>query len=226
MGNAKDKDALISAADLRRRAEKLLKTREPDSIFCQGDAESLRLLHELQVHQIELEMQNAELLQARGEVESMLEKYTDLYDFAPVAYFTLDHVGAILAANLTAASFLGIERSRLLGRRFSLFVVNEHRQLFSEFLGKVLANQGMKSCEVMLTTGRKLPFYVQVEANGECFCNGQLSFHFRGHSIPKSECTSGSIRHKNSSIKTKGRWNHDGRAWVQLLTFCWFNLFS
>ena len=147
MENFKDRKGLASAVDLRRRAEKLLKTREPDPVSYQGDAEVLRIVHELQVHQIELEMQNAELLQARDEIESALEKYTDLYDFAPIAYFTLDQVGSIRAANLTAASFLGIERSQLLGGRFSQFVVVEHRQLFAEFLGKVFASQiGRASC--------------------------------------------------------------------------------
>jgi hypothetical protein len=164
MGNAKDKKGLTSAGDLRRRAEKLLKTREPDPISYQGDAEVLRLLHELQVHQIELEMQNTELLQARDEIEIALEKYTDLYDFAPVAYFTLDHVGSIRAANLTGASFLGIERSKLLGSGFSQFVVNEHRQLFAEYLRKVFASQGKESCEVKLTTKRNPPPCVLIEA--------------------------------------------------------------
>lgn len=164
MGNSKDKKALATAADLRRRAEKLLKTSGADSGFYQGDANELRFLHELQIHQIELEMQNAELLQARDEIESALEKYTDLYDFAPVAYFTLDQVGLIRAANLTAASFLGIERSLLLGGRFSQFVVNEHRQLFAEFLRKVFASQGKESCEVILTTGSNPPPCVLIEA--------------------------------------------------------------
>lgn len=165
MGNAKDdKDTLASAVDLRSRAEKLLKTKVPDAGFSLVEGEALRLLHELQVHQIELELQNAELIQARDEMESALEKYTDLYDFAPVAYFTLDHGGNIRAANLTAASLIRIERTLLLGARFSLFVVNEHRQLFSEFLEKVFVSLRKESCEVMLTTKGESPLYVQIEA--------------------------------------------------------------
>ena len=144
----------------------------PDGILFLGSAESIGtstdlfspLLHELQVHQIELELQNAELTQARDEMESALEKYTDLYDFAPVTYFTLDHVGNIRAANLTAATLFRIERSLLLGARFSLFVVNEHRQLFSEFLEKVFVSLSKESCEVMLTTKGESPLYAQIEA--------------------------------------------------------------
>jgi PAS domain-containing protein len=136
----------------------------PDAGFSLVDGEALRLLHELQVHQIELELQNAELIQARDEMESALEKYTDLYDFAPVAYFTLDHVGIIRAANLTAATLFRIERSPLLGARLSLFVVNEHRQLFAEFLEKVFVSLRKESCEVMLTAKGESPLYVQIEA--------------------------------------------------------------
>jgi len=164
MGNAKDGRAVTSAADLRRKAEELQAAKATETGFVQVEGEALRLLHELQVHQIELELQNAELIQARDELESTLEKYTDLYDFAPVAYFSLDHIGVIRAANLTAATFLGIERSQLLGGRFSLFVVNEHRHLFSAFLQRVFASQGKESCEVMLTLERAPSSYVQIEA--------------------------------------------------------------
>ncbi len=169
MGNTKN--ALASASDLRRRAEELLEMRAPDSVISQGEVEVLRLLHELQVHQIELEMQNAELLQARDEMEIVLEKYTDLYEFAPVAYFTLDHTGAIRAANFTAASLLGIERPRLLGRHFRQFVIKEQRQQFVEFFGEIFASQSKKSYEVMLTTESKSPLYVHLE--GVVFGAGQ-----------------------------------------------------
>ena len=81
-----------------------------------------RLLHELEVHQIELELQNAELQRARDELDATLENYTDLYDFAPVGYFSIDESGTILEANLTGATLLGVERSRLTQRRLPLFV--------------------------------------------------------------------------------------------------------
>ena len=67
-------------------------------------------------------MQNEELKQARGELEKQLEKYSDLYNFAPVGYFTLDRAGTILEANLTGARLLGVERSRLVGRRLDSFL--------------------------------------------------------------------------------------------------------
>lgn len=70
-----------------------------------------RLVHELEVHQVELEMQNEELQQAHSELELYLGQYTDLYDFAPVGYFTLDHGRYILQVNLSGSRMLGVERS-------------------------------------------------------------------------------------------------------------------
>ncbi len=158
------KKSMPAAATLRRRAEKHLKAPAPERGFPQEEDETQRLLHELQVHQLELEMQNAELSQARDEVETVLSNYTDLYDFAPVGYVTLDFAGVVRAANLTAAGLLGMERSRLAGRNFGLFVAPEARHIFATFLGKVFIRPDKESCEVPLTTAGKSRLYVQIEA--------------------------------------------------------------
>src|SRR5580704_7250259 len=96
---------------LRRRAEDRLRERPRNqrstAAVPKSNADTKRLLHELQVHQIELEMQNAELRQARDELELALDNYTDLYDFAPSGYFTFAPTGAILQANLTGATLVG-----------------------------------------------------------------------------------------------------------------------
>jgi len=160
----KEKNQSIEAAELRRRAEVQLKAKTRDAGFPRTDDATQRLLHELQVHQIELEMQNAELRQARDEAETTMEKYADLYDFAPVAYFTLDREGIILAANLTGASLLGIEHSRLLGRRFAQFVAATDRPALTAFLGKFCTSQAKEMCEVTLLNGGNSPLFVQIEA--------------------------------------------------------------
>jgi len=98
----------MDTVELRRVAEEQL--REKPAADRRMVEDPLRLLHELQVHQIELEMQNEELRQARSEVETALEKYADLYDFAPVGYVSLDPVGTIRSANLTGAGLLNVER--------------------------------------------------------------------------------------------------------------------
>jgi len=165
MSADKDKSRDSAADELRRRAEEIIGEAEPsDAQRHRRNDETLKLFHELQVHQIELEMQNAELRQVRDEVESALAKYTDLYDFAPVGYLTLNRNGVVLAANLTAAGLLGIERSRLTGRHFELFVAAEARQNFAEFLGTVFLCKSRQSCEVTISAEGNLPFFVQIEA--------------------------------------------------------------
>jgi len=124
-----------------------------------------RLLHELEVHQVELEMQNAELLQAREELERLLEQYTELYDFAPVGYFTVNSQGIIRASNLAGATLLGVERSRLIDRSFLPFVAPQDRPNFSSFLGRVIAGMGKEELEVRLAPlGGDAPIFVKIEA--------------------------------------------------------------
>jgi PAS domain S-box-containing protein len=109
-----------------------------------------RLLHELQVHQVELEMQNAELHEARDRMELLVEKFTDLYDFAPVGYFSLDESGRIMEVNLTGAALLGVERSRLINRPLQRFVAPTSQPGFMTFLQRVFAETGKQVCEAAL----------------------------------------------------------------------------
>jgi PAS domain S-box-containing protein len=145
---------LPAAADLRRRAEARLRAglrlppAEPGGSRSVADAR--RLVHELQVHQVELEMQNAELQTARDRLEVLLEKFTDLYDFAPVGYFSLDEQGRILEVNLTGATLLGVERSRLLGERFPRFSSPASRPVVRTFLERVFTGGSKQVCEATL----------------------------------------------------------------------------
>jgi PAS domain S-box-containing protein len=134
-------------AELRRRAEARLSELQSNK---QSGAGAQRLLHELDVHRIELEMQNAELQKTRDELEVALEKYTDLYDFAPVGYFSIDESGAILEANLKSAALLGIERSRLVKRSALLFMSPTSRPVFLTFLKEAFADPKDQSCEALL----------------------------------------------------------------------------
>ena len=93
-----------------------------------------RLVHELQVHQIELEMQNAALREAQTELETSRDRYADLFDFAPVGYVTVDEAGAVCAINLTACTMLGVERGRVLGRRLAAHVHAAAKDRFVEYL--------------------------------------------------------------------------------------------
>lgn len=111
----------MTKAELIRRIRELERP-APAASKAPGDG---HLLHQLQVHQVELEAQNQELRVARSSLEFSHDRYADLYDFAPVGYVTLDDQGVILELNLTAAKMFGRERTRMVGRPFHLHVVRD-----------------------------------------------------------------------------------------------------
>ena len=135
--------------DLRGRAEKLLTAGETNLRQMHPD-DVLQLVHELQVHQIELEMQNEELRQAQETIAESRDRYADLYDFAPVGYFTLDPQGLILEVNLTGARLLGAPRDSLLQKPFILFVGPGDRKAFQAHLRHLPADGALQSCELEL----------------------------------------------------------------------------
>jgi PAS domain S-box-containing protein len=140
-------EPLVPAA-LRQRAEALLRARQVGTPLSLAAGE--RLLHELQVHQIELELQNEELVARRGELEASLARYTDLYDFAPVGYATLAAGGTLIQANLAGAQLLGSARERLAGKRLAMFVVEHDRRAFREWLAQVFAGSEPLPCQLRL----------------------------------------------------------------------------
>jgi len=145
---------------LRSRAEKLVA--KPGRAIADIDAQ--RLLHELEVHQIELEMQNTELRQARDESEALLDKYTELYDFAPVGYFTLGADGNIRLANLTGSTMVGIGRSNLIGRSFAMLLAQVQRSGFKAFLKQVFEAENKQSGEFDLADENLPTRTVTIEA--------------------------------------------------------------
>ena len=116
MGKMKNK-----TSPLRKRAEEFLK-KYPDAIKEITSVDVKKLVEDLHIHQIELEIQNEELRMAQLELEDSRDKYSDLYDFSPVGYVTISEKGSILQANLSCAAMLGVERSSLIGKPFSRFV--------------------------------------------------------------------------------------------------------
>lgn len=138
-----------SKQELRRRAEaKAGEARgtAPEAIRQDPTA----LLHELQVHQIELEMQNEELRHSQAEAQGLYQRFQDLYDFAPICYLTLDRRGKVLEANLAAASYLGVERGILRSSNFKTYLRRHSLNQFQEFMELVLATGTRQCCEVKL----------------------------------------------------------------------------
>jgi PAS domain S-box-containing protein len=116
----------------------------------------------LQVYQIELEMQNEELQHARAAAHEALEKYRDLFDFAPIGYFLWDHEGRILKSNLAGAALLGMNRGAVIQKRFGQFVAPENRPTFADFCKWVLRSDTKQTCEIKLLSDGQ-PVYVLVE---------------------------------------------------------------
>jgi len=118
----------------------------------QQNTELRRVQEELEGQQIELEMQNEDLIRVQSELEISRNTYTELYDFAPVGYFTFDAHGCIQNVNLNGALLLGIERQLLVNKHFSAFIADaDDSENFSQHLETVLRNQEMQRCEISLT---------------------------------------------------------------------------
>ncbi len=122
-----------------------------------------RLCHELEVHQVELELQNEALQEMHRDLQISEEKYRDLYDFAPIGYFTLDLKGEILETNFAGASLLGRERARLIGARLQFFLEREHIQPFNEFLARTRNADTKTACDVRLKRAEGEPAWVLLE---------------------------------------------------------------
>ena len=149
--------------ELRRRAEELLNKKEIEDIQNMTGTDAFTWVHELQVHQTELEMQNEELKRARQELEESRNKYLDLYEFSPIGYFTLDKQGAILEVNLSGAALLGVERDSLVMRRFQLFVEMDLWSEFNSFCNRVFESDTKQTCELRLVKNDASLLYAYLE---------------------------------------------------------------
>jgi|WetSurMetagenome_2_1015567.scaffolds.fasta_scaffold01492_8 two-component system, NtrC family, sensor kinase len=146
----KDKPNSPDFSELRRQAEERFAARQRETGQPPGYIE--KLLHELQVHQIELELQNEELRHTQVQLQESLMEFTDLYDFAPVGYLTLNEEGLILKANLAGAALLGVERSNLMNRPLRTFIANESRAGFDDFRKTIFKTLTKQTHEVKLMT--------------------------------------------------------------------------
>ena len=126
--------------------------------------ETQRLVHELRVHQIELEMQNQELRRAQGELEASRDRFVDLYDLAPVGYLTTSETGLILEANLTAATMLRAERGSLLKQPLSRFIIQEDQHVYYDHRQQLFETQTLQVYEMRMVRADGTWFHAHVEA--------------------------------------------------------------
>ena len=147
---------------LRRRAEESLSkdfAEQPEF----SDVDTQKPIHELRVHQVELEMQNEELRQAQSELAQSRDRYLELYDFAPIGYFTLDKKGLIKEVNLAGAELVGLERAHLIQKQFSRFIAPGSQDAFYFHRKRVLASEDRQVCELVLVNKNGAQFHAQLQ---------------------------------------------------------------
>jgi PAS domain S-box-containing protein len=149
-------------ATLRQQAEDILRG-QPANLADLSTADIQALIHNLQVHQIELELQNEELRRAQLDLQAARDRYADLYNFAPVGYFTLDVNGAIVEANLTGATLLNVARSSLIGTPLAHFVAPEDRDKYAVYRVQLGQSQEPQTVEIRLVRQVDAPFYARLE---------------------------------------------------------------
>lgn len=154
----KDKN-IWEATSFRERAEQQLIKKHHEIMSTSPEGDTLKLLHELEVHQIELEMQNLELRLAVDKATTAMA----LYDFAPAGYFALDSEGKIGQLNLSGAKLLGQERSYVENSNFTKYVTNDTLLVFHDFLLKVFESDSKQSCEVRLKIEGNPSIFVRLE---------------------------------------------------------------
>ena len=146
----RNQDKPVNEATLLRLiAEEELKNDKP--VFSDLDElDNRKLIHELQVHQIELEMQNEELKAAHAKAYEAIEKYIELYDYAPSGYLSLTKEGVIIELNFSAANMLGRNRNNLKGTRFGLHISHDSLSTFNKLLDRSFKLNEKESCELIL----------------------------------------------------------------------------
>jgi signal transduction histidine kinase len=146
--------------DLRQKAE--AKQRDEKSSLNCPDKDIIRLVHELEVHQIELEMQNEELQLVKSEAAKATQKYNELYDFLPSGYFILNAMGEVLELNKAGSELLGKNRFKLINSRFGFFVSDDTKPIFNLFLDKVFGSISKELCEIAIINHEEEIIYVHM----------------------------------------------------------------
>ncbi|MBI5945407.1 MAG: sensor domain-containing diguanylate cyclase [Chloroflexi bacterium] len=154
----------------RQGEEKLIKGKKKESNSSPAKVESLHIIDELKERQSQLEKQNEVLVQSRAEVQAVLGQYSDLYDFAPVGYFTLNRDGMIRQTNQVGADLLGVEYGELIKRGFGVFVSEKSMPVFNSFFERLLSGEGKEDCELEFMRNGHEIIWARMEAT--CFEGG------------------------------------------------------
>lgn len=151
-----------AAASLREKAENLLRKNKHNLQTPLSEADALKMIHELEVHKIELELQNEDLKLSRTEALDAAENYIELYEFSPIGYFTFSKEGTILELNLTGSEMLAKERTELRNTQFGAFVSDDTKSTYNLFLTRVFKSKKIETCELTLHISNDQPMYVHL----------------------------------------------------------------
>ncbi len=171
-------DRAKEIAELRRRAEEMAREKaaqSPENLEALSPEATRRTLHELHVHQIELEMQNEELCRAQAELDAARARYFDLYNLAPVGYVTLSGQGLILETNLTAAGLLGVARGALVKQLLTRFILKEDQDIYYQQRKQLFETGEPRVFELRMVKMDGTPFWAQLAADGAPVCRVVLS---------------------------------------------------
>jgi len=160
------KNQLDTAIELRRQAEEKLRQEDslvPESFLRLSPEKISQKLHELRVHQIELEMQNEELRRTQDELGDSRARYFDIYDLAPVGYFTISETGLILEANLTAATLLCKARNELVKWPVSNFILKEDQDIYFLHRKQLFKTGEPQTCELRMVRPEESPFWARLD---------------------------------------------------------------
>jgi PAS domain S-box-containing protein len=163
------------AAELRRRALAVAGGNPltgADDMAALSPADSRKMLHELRVHQIELEMQNEELRRTQVELDVSRARYFDLYDLAPVSYYTVSEAtGLLLEANLAGATLLGLARAELINKPITRFIVREDQDSYYRYRQQIAASES-PWCDLRMLKHDGTPFWARLRATAAIEADG------------------------------------------------------
>jgi diguanylate cyclase (GGDEF)-like protein/PAS domain S-box-containing protein len=194
MNNSADRQ---KQKELRKQAEEaLVHQNQPDRPPVANDPR--KLLHELHVHQVELEMQNEELRRAQAELEDSRILYRDLYDLAPIGYCTLDDEGLITRANLTAATLLGVAREALVKQPIRRFIAKEEQDTFHSYSQQLISTAGLHTCDLRMMKSGGSTFWVRLSSVREASLGNKPAYRLTFGDITESKRLEEALREQKA----------------------------
>ena len=195
----KNTESKSASETLRHKAEDLLKKKSAGTGPSLSEFEMTKLIYELEVHQIEMEIQNDELQLTKQQAETAADKYSELYDFAPSGYFTLSAEGDIKELNICSSQMLGKERARLINRGFDFFVSSDTRPMFNLFLENLRKSRAKTECEITILPNESSPKKVRLSG---IFSSEKDQYRITAIDITESKRIENELKRSETKFRT------------------------